>query len=266
MMLRKLTEQDRAQLMNFVGREPAINLFIIGDVEQFGFDKDFQEVWGDYDEQGNLEGVLLRYNENFVPYFIDESKDIEAYIQIINTYSDKRIISGKESIVQRFEGIFENVNKKSMYFCEMKSDEKLLKVGEGVKKAVLDDAPRIYELLAGIVEFTTTDSTNPEKIRRNMEAGATRKYYIEDETGEMVSIAQTAAENSKSAMVVGVATKVGYRGRGYMSTCLSMLCKELLDEGKSLCLFYDNPAAGSIYHRVGFETIGRWTMLIEQIK
>jgi hypothetical protein len=28
-----------------------------------------------------------------------------------------------------------------------------------------------------------------------------------------------------------------------------------------LCLFYDNPLAGAIYHRLGFETIGRWGMM-----
>ena len=39
---------------------------------------------------------------------------------------------------------------------------------------------------------------------------------------------------------------------------------DLLKEGKSLCLFYDNPKAGSIYHRLGFENIDRWTMAVEK--
>lgn len=38
------------------------------------------------------------------------------------------------------------------------------------------------------------------------------------------------------------------------------LCKELLNEGKELCLFYDNLDAGSIYKRIGFEDIGFWMM------
>lgn len=27
-----------------------------------------------------------------------------------------------------------------------------------------------------------------------------------------------------------------------------------------LCLFYDNPAAGRIYKRIGFRDIGKWCM------
>ena len=37
----------------------------------------------------------------------------------------------------------------------------------------------------------------------------------------MLTVSQTTAENSKSAMVVGVATRKGYRGKGLMSECLS---------------------------------------------
>jgi hypothetical protein len=49
-----------------------------------------------------------------------------------------------------------------------------------------------------------------------------------------------------------------------MSVCLSSLCRDLLGEGKTLCLFYDNPRAGSVYHRLGFETIDQWLMLIKR--
>ena len=38
------------------------------------------------------------------------------------------------------------------------------------------------------------------------------------------------------------------------------LCEELLGEGKELCLFYDNPDAGTIYKKLGFEDIGFWIM------
>jgi uncharacterized protein len=40
----------------------------------------------------------------------------------------------------------------------------------------------------------------------------------------------------------------------------------VLAENKTLCLFYDNQKAGSVYHRLGFETIGRWTIMIENKK
>ena len=78
----------------------------------------------------------------------------------------------------------------------------------------------------------------------------------------MVSTAQTSADNSQSAMVVAVATDKAARGKGYASNVVSALCRASFARGKQLlCLFYDNPGAGRIYHRIGFETIGRYAML-----
>jgi predicted GNAT family acetyltransferase len=76
----------------------------------------------------------------------------------------------------------------------------------------------------------------------------------------MVSTASTTAENSLSAMVVGVATLLEYKKKGYATQCMVKLCQQLLQEGKELCLFYDNPAAGAIYKRIGFQDIGFWMM------
>jgi len=49
-----------------------------------------------------------------------------------------------------------------------------------------------------------------------------------------------------------------------MTQCLSKLCQDLLSENRTLCLFYDNPEAGAVYHKLGFETIGKWKMLLKQ--
>lgn len=66
-MIRKLKESDRQISLNFLSEEPAINLFIIGDIENNGFDEDFQELWGSFNENNDLVGILLRYHESFVP-------------------------------------------------------------------------------------------------------------------------------------------------------------------------------------------------------
>ena len=87
---------------------------------------------------------------------------------------------------------------------------------------------------------------------------------IENEKKEIITVSQITAENSKSAMVVGVATRKDYREKGYMSKCLSKLCSDFIDKNKSLCLFYDNPKAGRVYKKIGFEEIGTWIMLVER--
>ncbi len=47
-MIRKLNESDRQLILGYLSDEPAINLFMIGDIESFGFAEDFQEVWADF--------------------------------------------------------------------------------------------------------------------------------------------------------------------------------------------------------------------------
>ncbi|WP_255256253.1 GNAT family N-acetyltransferase [Bacillus pseudomycoides] len=63
-----------------------------------------------------------------------------------------------------------------------------------------------------------------------------------------------------SAMVVGVCTHSNYRVKGYASLILQKMIQDFIKEGRTLCLFYNNPAAGWIYKRLGFKDIGMWTM------
>jgi len=130
-MIRKLIESDREIALEFLSDEPAINLFIIGDIENFGFDEDFQEIWGSFNSSNILQGVLLRFNESFIPYYKDDNFDITDFKNIINSKNMKRMISGKESIVERFKGILKNPIEKSMYFCEIENPSKLKKSNAG---------------------------------------------------------------------------------------------------------------------------------------
>ena len=262
-MLKKLSKKDHDALMNYIGEEPAINLFIIGDVESFGYDEPFQELWGDFD--GTLiKGVLLRYRDSFVPYFKDAScADILGMKEIIRTYEGPKIISGAKKVLVHFEGLLpENVTKE-LYFCEIQNRAQLTTLASNlsrVKKAVVEDALRISNLLQMISEFSGT-STTVETIEHKLATNTGRIFYIENDHGEMLALAQTTAENSKSAMIVGVATHPDHRNKGYTSECMTALCTEVLNEGLSLCLFYDNPKAGNIYHRLGFVTIDSWVMI-----
>lgn len=260
-MIRILTENDRAVVLSFLSGEPSINLFIIGDIEAFGFQEEFQTLWGQFTEDGVLEGILLRFYESYIPYFTDPKFDISEFNNIIVSSTGRTMLSGKESVVRKFDKVLPAHNIKSTYFCELRNPDPLdhCDYPIPIKKAVEEDAERVHELINQIEEFQLADTV--DKIKQKISTGTGRIYYIENENGEMVSIAQTAAENSKSAMVVGVATLPEYRCRGYMRMCLTKLCKDVMSEGRTLCLFYDNPKAGRIYHQLGFENIDNWAMV-----
>src|SRR6056297_3039340 len=101
-MIRKLEEKDRKETLDFLSEEPSINLFAIGDIESFGFNEDFQDVWGQFDDN-KLTGVLLRYNQNFIPYWKKDDFNPEKFIDIIkNSHIKEKIISGKKRILKNF--------------------------------------------------------------------------------------------------------------------------------------------------------------------
>jgi hypothetical protein len=266
-MIRKLTETDRTTTLNFLLDEPEINLFMIGDIERFGFEADFQVLWGDFDENHALQAVLLRYEVNYIPYFKNPDYDISVFANLILSDPKVRIISGKESLTMGFKEVIPSLKVKSTYFCKLTDPdhlEPLIPSDPVIHLAVPDDAGRILTLLNQIDEFKETLTSTEERLRQNIESGAARIYFVENEQGELLSVSQTTAENSRSAMIVGVATHSDYRGQGLMSKCLSRLCHDLLQEGKTLCLFYDNPKAGSVYHRLGFVSIDKWLMLVAE--
>ncbi len=43
-MIRKLTENDRSNVLNYLYQDSSYNIFIIGDIEAFGFNKEWQAL------------------------------------------------------------------------------------------------------------------------------------------------------------------------------------------------------------------------------
>ncbi|MDD3429463.1 MAG: GNAT family N-acetyltransferase [Oscillospiraceae bacterium] len=136
--------------------------------------------------------------------------------------------------------------------------------GVTVRSLVPDDAAAIVELFCQIDEFKDGylghEAEMEEEERLNLCNGG--RGYGAFYEGKLISYAQTSAENSLGAMITGVATLPAWRRRGFAGAVVSSLCQMCFNDGMQfLCLFYDNPAAGSIYRQLGFEELGVYTML-----
>lgn len=258
-MIRRLTRDDHEPCFALLKTAPAENLFIIGDIESYGYDQDFQKVWGEFKHTGELIAVLLKYENNYIPYAVEDF-DAKGFANIMEQDPEFYMMSGLKEITAKIEPFLQKslVRKRETFYAKCINLHTTKAGASNVKEANVSDAERLVELLNHIPEFSDSIIT-VERKRRGLEDGSSRSFYIEED-GKMVSTASTAAENSMSAMVVGVATLEAYKKKGYATACMLKLCEELLQEGKELCLFYDNPAAGAIYKRIGFEDIGFWMM------
>ncbi|UOQ84064.1 GNAT family N-acetyltransferase [Gracilibacillus salinarum] len=261
-MIRKLNANDHDSVMALIGHKPAENLFIIGDIEAYGYDADIQELWGQFENE-KLIAILLRYEQNYIP-FSEQAYDVQGFAEIINNAGGRLEISGLKYIIEPLKPLIKREVKKlhETYYAKCSAisyeveQERLLQVSYLQASEYKDNV----DMLRSIPEFEG-GYFSVEARKREAEDKTGRTYIVRNEQGTMVASASSTAENSQSAMIVGVGTRPAYERQGYATLCMEKLCSELLAEGKSLCLFYDNPAAGNIYKRMGFEDIGFWTMI-----
>lgn len=262
-MIRRLTANDHGFVMPYLSRESSLNLFLIGDIENFGYDSEFQQVWGEFDEDDRLKAIMLKYHESFIFYSDKDDFDREGFVQLAMATGQCKILSGKKSLMEAFGEKLGNSKVREMFFAEL---TELTQAAEqsalNIKQAGIDDLPRVVELRGAIQEFSQM-ALNIGAMEKSLQNRSARIYFAE-RGDKMVASASTTAENSQSAMVVGVCTHPAYRKQGLASACTRKLCKDVLEEGKYLCLFYDNPQAGEIYKKLGFKDIGKWTMIVRE--
>lgn len=260
-MIRKLVEEDREKVMNFVLKKPAENLFIIGDIEVYGFDTEFQTVWGQFDNSEELIAVLLKYEGNYIPY-TENDINWKEFAAIINNDPNMTELSGLKPIVEKLEPfIVKNMKSKSSFYYSKCQSLKISKREDelhSVEVLSVEELEELVALLKTVPEFQHANITVNSK-KRTIENKTGRTYFIRM-NGKIATTASTTAENNSSAMIVAVATKEQYKRKGLATDCMIKLCQDLLKEGKELCLFYDNPDAGKIYKRLGFEDIGFWNV------
>lgn len=261
-MIRKLTEQDRTSVLEYLYKESSYNIFIIGDIETFGFDTDFQTIYGEFNQDNTYKSVQLFYNNHAI-YYSHLDYFNHDYLSVYKNH-DFNYMSGKEELMKRINPFLTGFSFKPMYFCKatelpIESANSNLEIKHVISE---DDIKSLYPLLIKIDEFGISEVPLEKFIKdskKGLEMGV--KLFIEQD-GKTVSTVATTAETTVSAMIVAVATDPEYRNKGFASTLMISLMEEYFQKrSKELCLFYDNPNAGSIYKRLGFKDIGKWVMM-----
>jgi predicted GNAT family acetyltransferase len=259
-MLRKLTEKDRQSALEYLSREPSYNVFTIGDIENFGFVSDFQEVWGDFNKRNEIRALMLRYYDNYIVYSATGDFDESAVCDVLSGRPGEWMLSGKASLLVPLAVRLGLHDVHHQVLAELRTVGDLSRASSesSVEWATLATFEKVIDLQSSIEEFHRINSS-VEAIRHTIKSGTGRTVFVR-QGSEAVSSASSAAENSSSAMIIGVCTAKEYRHKGLATICMTHLCNALLDQGKVPCLFYENPKAARIYKRIGFRDVGRWTM------
>lgn len=277
--MRRLTAADSVWLTDYLRKEPEYNLFLLGDLENFGFDVPFQDLmaYRKPETPDLVDSVLLRYHNHFIVYSDHDDFVVDPLLSALK-YPDLDILSGKKEVIDRLQPYLQDYHFREMFLMKRPVGEcapsapkdnagPSIQKQSGTDPTITDatraDVPELAAFIHSIEEFRNNNTTLEQRIKEltsSISESGTR-YVLIRENGIIVACAGTTAENNCSAMVVGVATAPGHRGRGYATRLVSRLCTYHQIAGRDyLCLFYDNPSAGIIYRRLGFVDAGIWVM------
>lgn len=257
-MIRKLHQSDNEVVMNVLSKDKSYNIFLIGDIEAFGYEESFQTVYGDF-VNDELISVLLVYYDNICFYSTGDFNP--EFFTVLETHTFN-FISGKPVCLEPFIKQYPELKLQEMYFCENStvvpsSMDSTVKVAK--TKEEFED---IFNLLKQINEFGYQNKPKEQYIQQRIDWLKREKCLYIKQEDQVVATLTVTSETAYNATVIGVATHPNYRKLGLASKIVDAANYLYIhDQKKSLCLFYDNPKAGSIYHRLGYETIGKWKML-----
>jgi len=241
----RLREKDRSEVVRVINVNPTLNLFFMGDLNAYGFDDDYCKYFGFF-EGDKLKTLMLHYSDSF---HITGEKITEQECAIIRQY-----VIDNDIARMNFGSNFTEFKDKLMVdyvdeTCQLAVYTPSVEMDTtGVELVTVEDAVEFNDVQSEIFDM----KRDIEKVKQNIETKEVIGYLIR-ENGKIVSVASATAFTDKAAMIVGVGTLDEYRQKGYASKCVKKLCDYLYANGQKGVLFYNNPKAGRIYHRLGFE-------------
>ena len=258
-MIYKCTDSHRELVLDFLELDPIANLFVIADIERYGFDSLDQDVWaytGDLDE---IEGVLLRYRDIAIPVHGKEFSGFDTFLPLLQSLDEIKVISGEKIAIDQY----------SDYFTEMEETETIISVCQELlerpQSLMLVEELEKTDILAYIHwqrECFEDPSESEAVLTEMLDSKEICIKIIKNDSNEIISSGRVSGETSKAGMLTRIGTLKSEESKGFATAITAALTLYCLENDKKACLFYNEPAAGSIYHRLGYQdTTEKWKML-----
>lgn len=261
-MIKRAGKEDYKRVVEFLNHEGSMNTTLLANIEKYGFEKDFQDIWlCTYNFEEPLAVIMRHFNILYIynqgSFFAVE--EIASFV----IFTGPEIIMGKLDVLSDLSIYLKDMFvEPSVHMCFV-DNSKLVSCSR-VIKARIEDCKQMAQLVFSIPEFGRFYNSSKEierGIRRRIEMGMSR-YFIIKRDNVIISQAYTTIESSKYATIGGVITREEYRKQGLASLVVSKICEDILKDNKIPNLFYSNAEAGRIYVKLGFKIAGNYGMLL----
>lgn len=260
-------------LLGYASLEPEMNIFITGDVEQFGLAEPvnaYAMVNGD----GSWDSVVVRFYGNYVVYSPNPLYDAAAVADFVRAASGgQRVlgsINGKLEVVGPLSNYFEESSLHTQYLARCTSiiegSVAPLDPGIELRRVTEHEYGELFALLGGMRAYrglyddpASVAMATQQRIANEARGCLTYGAFLD---GEMVGTASTGTATRDGAVIVGLGTRSDMRLEGIASALVARLVEECLADGKRfVCGFYRSRETGRLCERLGFEPIGSYAML-----
>lgn len=251
--IRICREEDREKLVAFLNESPVFHTFLLADIEQYGFDEEFQKVYVQ-ENQNEIEGVFLKYFNNFILAGKPEKLDYSKIASLID--SEITTVMGNAELVERTVKNLEcsvKLVRNNLYVHQpLEAYEGL----EKIKVANLADVEKIYDFLMTFPEFKEIYAAKQMIINRIEKKEGVHLYLEQDH--EIIAHGNSAASADKTCMIGGICVRKKDQHKGYAKIILRALCKHIEQNQKIPCIFASEKENYSIFDELNFKNYGKW--------
>lgn len=247
-MLQKINLETYEELNHCLAQDSARSYFIrLGLLDE----KTFHAVYADISNTGVLKYILCQRRSGTLQFWSEGNVDEAALSAIMEVLPGIMFISPMRCCEMLISAGFFKACNPGAWIASLKVLPCPMDY-EKVEPLGLEHLEEVEALYGTVFEHHMSIG----QMRDKLSSGRGRAVAIRRQ-GRIAGVAQTEFEEIDSALIVGVATDPRYQRQGLAEACTAQLCKALLDEGKIPWLQYDNPAAGKLYQKLGFEEMDR---------
>ena len=154
--MRILQEGDREEILRYVKKEPEMNLFLIGDIENFGVNSETVNFYL-HEERDRWDFLILRFHQFFIIYSQYEDYNAEEAIAFLRRQTPD-CISGKTVLLERIAPAFPQwtLDSTCMSRCNCPEGGLLQPEGLEIRRLNQEDVAEAFDLLSDIEEFAKT--------------------------------------------------------------------------------------------------------------
>lgn len=258
-MIQLLTQADKDKALKLLYQNPVLNCYIIGDIENSGFDNPIITFYGEYQEE-KLTSILMIY-DRYGFYYQDKETFNSEYVDILNRH-EVDYVSGDNKFITFFHEFYPGKKKRESKLASL-LESNIIVSDQEISIISSDSAfEDLYQLLVLFDEFNVKDSTMAEFISEKKGLDEFGQTYAIYRDGKIIATASVISETEDYGVINGVATHEDYRKQGLANRLIDQIISDYINgKKKGLILYYDNPEASRIYFQKGFKEVGTWSSI-----